>query len=1131
MIQDPKPPRKKRAILDSLLRDPLSDTWSDEEVLRRVQEIAAQERAPAPPPTVAPVYAAPPADRVAPLTPRPIMEVPRSNQLSENLRQMARSFTTAPDMAEDVPFLPAPVHTNALPPRPSAAGLEATPLSKRLRPEPDPNAPPPIYTAPRPTKESFAPSSFDSYRMPTLEVGPEDVTTSKPMGAIESKLRRAPYERTTRESPFVDLAKIQAADAKLGARLASPDLTPEDRADLQAVRTNLQQQMELGRRFGMGGVGASKAAQFGLQAYDAATLGWSGAEYQKELAKRYEDGTFISPQDVEAVLGEPLASSTTPVPGGAGVAGQFVAGAATFMGGERLLGKATQALAGSRFKALARPAEAYFDLAYRPIQPRTSALGYALKRGVQGAFQGAPVGVGIDAIRAVNEGRPISEGIIEGGRAGAMIGGLMEAALPFHLGGAGAPVRFAQAAAQPFNRGFHPELRTMTDDTYRPGRDPQYAGAPRVAEGYMPGMDPQYAGRDIRPDVAEGTRPYPERVDAEDRPLAEEMPGVVEEDLTPGQRETRQRIETMEDPLEESLRAREGEDPEHTSYRERMLLREQAAAMQPALPPEVYRGPERRMQIPSVSADDILNRHRRATDEQPAGAARGYAGAEVLGGMAAGGAVSLAAAGLLPEDTDPETRALVGVAAFTAGLVGGGVGGAMLARSFGRGGERRMAFPRLPERRPSFLANERGGVGTPEEAPRYQPGEVIQGGLQKDDAVALSRDLKFQEVPHQMRRTSDGTFEVVAKGKPQEQKPGTAVATRDAMAMTAPTEDVPYTPGAPPHENRPTRGSKGFKLEVDPQGRYFSRLGRHLESIDAKEAMTADVWLKRLNNSQEFSNTEYDAVLKPVLEKIAQGDPAATVFPWLQGRMDMIGSPDINAHIPPETWADRRFTATDLLSLAENNRIRLTTERRVGGQAPPDPRLRIRESWNQDPYGFMREHTAYEESGRGDPSNHPAWESHVQRLETEQDDASEAVDQARTDLAGTLAPNGYGGYDAVDGLPSPEYGDYEAGPNNSRYQDSRNTLVERMDERNSELQTEFEQSVYEELRRDLRRDSSVRTSDDANAIIGGDIFPDGLEARYDPETTRWEIVDAEGEHQVEGVQVNRRATLGTISST
>lgn len=1140
--------RKKREILDSILQEPGSDLLSDEEVLRRVRQVATSERnlPRTPLPVAAPIVAAPPPTPVEPYTPRPIMERPRPNQLSENLRDMARSFTTPGQPTGDIPLLPAPVYPNAPPPRPSAAGLTALPLSERLRPAPDPDAPPPIYTAPRGNKEQtyrdlMGMARPDSYRMKSLEVGPQGVSIGKPHGFIEDKLLRAPYERTTHESPFVDLEKIQAADAKLTARLADPNLTPEEHDDLKAVQTNLQQQMELGRRFGMGGVGASGLKQFGLQAYDAVTMGWSGAEYQKELAKRYADGTFIHPQDVEAVLGEPLGSSTTPVPGGAGVAGQFAGGAAVFMGGETALGKATQALAGSRFRALARPAEAYFDLAYRPIQPGTSALGYALKRGGQGAFQGAPIGVGMDAIRAVNEGTPIDQGIIEGGKMGALMGGLLEAALPFHLGGAGAPVTFGRharlnegrlrdilpwtgdrsvvqirddmlgrAADQPFSRGFEAERRTVSDDRYTPGRDPQYATETRT-EGYAPGMDPQYAGRDIRPDVAGETRPYPqradegdpnvktlnvevgERADAGDQPQAQEMPGAV---VTPGDRLTQERIRDNPDPIAEARDANPLWDTDPARERARAL--EEAAGA--ALPPDAYRGPERRSQLPSVTADDIINRHRRRTDA-------GYVeGAHILGGMAAGGAAGLGLGALLGDD---EEDALAGLGA---GMVLGGVAGLGFAA---RGRPKRMEFPRLPERPTSFLGNERGAVGAEGEgAPRAEESEVLEQGFATPrDAGLRAKALTAKGVEVAVRKADDGLYEIVREPKA-------------LVRQEPPVVQEPYRPGAPPQENRPPRGSKGWRLEVDPQGRFFSRLGRHLESIPPGEAKTAAEWMADLGkkNRSEYSKEEYEMVLKPVLEKVAQGDPANVVFPWLQGRMDYIADPNESARgigIPPETWAERKLTGEDLLSLASNNRLRLENKVFGGVDKAGNANRQVEESWTRDPLGYARDVAAWEAAGNDvEPSSHDAWTEHLSDLEREVDEAEGEMESAWDTIDsrfGIVSSNIQRRINtALSDARSEAHGDYAG---SQTYQRWRRALVELAEEANQERLSEAAGEHYDERLSDIRYlgdDLALADAQRINSRLGGDVLPTDLKMTYNAEEGVYEVVDGDGDSYFDG---------------
>jgi len=499
-----RPPQKRRRrteeILDSLLADPQSSTWSDDEIRARLEGIRDAERGlPRDTlPVLPPIEAAPP-----PEPPRPQLGW-RDLPLPSALGRLARSAWG------DVSDLP----------------------SMQLRPPADPNAapaPPPVYTG----------GKGGAYRMPELGVsaGSDRVTVGKPMNPIEENLRRQSLERSRPPNLSVNRPRVDAALAKLTERIADPSLTPEQRLPLVATKHNLEQQLELGRRAGLD-VGQGEALeQYGKQAASAVTFGAVGGAYTREMDRRMKAGEWVTPEDVEALLGEPLGSATTPTVGKAGLAGQLTGGIAQFMAGEGLLRAGTSALAATRFAPLARPAEAYFKAAYTPVRPGTSALGYALRTGAQGALQGAPVGVAIDAGRALVEGRPVGESIAYGGLYGAGIGALMEVGLPLP---GGAPWRFAGAAKLPFSRGFAATPRPI-HDVYAPGRDPQYANRLQP-EGYAPTRDPAHAGDNLQPETVAHLRPYPERVDATDRPVEQEMPGVVEPELAAAPGHTGPRI-------------------------------------------------------------------------------------------------------------------------------------------------------------------------------------------------------------------------------------------------------------------------------------------------------------------------------------------------------------------------------------------------------------------------------------------------------------------------------------------------------------------------------------------------------------------------------------------------------------
>lgn len=106
------------------------------------------------------------------------------------------------------------------------------------------------------------------------------------------------------------------------------------------------------------------------------------------------------------------------------------------------------------------------------------------------------------------------------------------------------------------------------------------------------------------------------RLDATDAPLAQEMAGVVPEQV---QRPASQ-LQKPGNPIYENpepIAEARAANPLTDTDPARGLARDIEASPAAALPPEVYAGPDRRMRIESVSADDILNRHRRATDLPP----------------------------------------------------------------------------------------------------------------------------------------------------------------------------------------------------------------------------------------------------------------------------------------------------------------------------------------------------------------------------------------------------------------------------------------------------------------------------------------------------------------------------------
>lgn len=106
------------------------------------------------------------------------------------------------------------------------------------------------------------------------------------------------------------------------------------------------------------------------------------------------------------------------------------------------------------------------------------------------------------------------------------------------------------------------------------------------------------------------------RLDATDAPLAQKMAGVVPEQV---QRPASQ-LQKPGNPIYENpepIAEARAANPLTDTDPARVQARDIEASPAAALPPEVYAGPDRRMRIESVSADDILNQHRRAADLPP----------------------------------------------------------------------------------------------------------------------------------------------------------------------------------------------------------------------------------------------------------------------------------------------------------------------------------------------------------------------------------------------------------------------------------------------------------------------------------------------------------------------------------